>query len=256
MLNIVIPMAGRGSRFAQAGFTDPKPFIPVGGAPMIERVINNLRPTCSHRFIFVCQQAHLDHYDFTPRLAALAPDCEILGLPGVTAGAACSVLAAARWIDNDQPLMIANADQWVDVDINAYLATLDSDGLDGLMMTMKADDPKWSYACFDAQGQVCQVIEKEVVSGEATVGIYNYRRGQDFCRLARDMITRNARSQGEFYVAPVYTDLYREGMTRIGVYNIGEDGREMYGLGTPDDLARFLVSPGLSRAIAQGQGGA
>lgn len=237
MLNIVIPMAGRGSRFANAGFTDPKPFISVGGVPMIELVINNLRPSCPHRFIFVCQQTHLTRYGWRRRLQSLAPGCEIIGLPAVTAGAACTVLAASAFIDNDMPLMIANSDQWVDVDIDDYLARMELDDLDGLIMTMLSNESKWSYACFDDQGHICRVVEKEVVSTEATVGIYNFSRGQDFCQLAREMVARNARSQGEFYVAPVYTDLYRSGRTRISAYNIGAG---MHGLGTPDDLALFL----------------
>ncbi|QKN79780.1 glycosyltransferase family 2 protein [Scandinavium goeteborgense] len=256
MLNIVIPMAGRGSRFSQAGFTDPKPFIPVEGIPMIELVINNLRPEMPHRFIFVCQQAHLVRYDFQRRLSLLAPGSKIIALSDVTAGAACTVLAAADFIDNDEPLMIANSDQWVDVDINDYLAEMNASDLDGLIMTMKSSDPKWSYAQSNAEGWVHRVVEKQVVSDEATVGIYNFRRGSDFCRLARAMITRNDRSQGEFYVAPVYTDLCREGKYRIGVYNIGRDGMGMHGLGTPKDLSVFLESSVLTSALLTSRGAA
>ncbi|MHA6679789.1 glycosyltransferase family 2 protein [Enterobacter cloacae] len=251
MLNIVIPMAGHGSRFSQEGFSDPKPFIPVAGVPMIELVINNLRPSQPHRFIFVCLQEHLARYQFRQRLETLAPECTIISLPGVTEGAACTVLEAAPFIDNDDPLMIANSDQWVDVDIDDYLSCMDNLNLDGLIMTMAAHDPKWSYVLLDNNKKVCQVVEKEVVSDEATVGIYNFRRGQDFCRLARGMIAGNLRSQGEFYVAPVYSGLYREGKTDIGTYSIGEVGAGMYGLGTPEDLAVFLKHPALSRALTQ-----
>ncbi|MES3576143.1 glycosyltransferase family 2 protein [Enterobacter cloacae] len=246
MLNIVIPMAGLGSRFAQAGFSDPKPFIPVAGVPMIELVIRNLRPSRPHRFIFVCQEIHLQHYDYRPRLQLLAPECEVLGLAEPTSGALCTVLAAAKFIDNDTPLMIANADQWVDIDIDDYLLRMDDSDLDGLMMTMPAIDPKWSYARFDSQGRVCEVIEKRVVSTAATVGIYNFRRGRDFCRFAREMVARDERTLGEFYVAPVYTKLYRHGLTRLDVYDVGSG---MHGLGTPDDLQEFLQHPVLARAL-------
>lgn len=246
MLNIVIPMAGRGSRFTQAGFTTPKPFIPIAGVPMIELVISNLRPARPHRFIFVCQQAHLERYSFRQRLMRLAPGCEVLGLTGVTDGAACTVLAASKIIDNDTPLMIANADQWVDIDIDDYLAKADNKPLDGLLMTMPSQDPKWSYARFDMRDQVCEVVEKRVVSRQATVGIYNFRKGSDFCRLARRMVAENKRSNGEFYVAPVYTALYQEGAMRIAAYDVGE---AMHGLGTPEDLAAFMSHPALDRAL-------
>jgi len=250
MLNIVIPMAGRGSRFAVDGFTVPKPFISVAGIPMVELVINNLRPACPHRFIFVCQQQHIELYDFEQRAQALAPGSIVIGLPGITEGAACTVLMASDYIDTDEPLMIANADQWVDVDINAYLAMMENDALDGLIMTLNSSDPKWSYVQKDRAGWVMRVVEKQVISDEATVGIYNFRRGRDFCRHVREMIIHDERSRGEFYVAPVYTRLYDEGMTRLATSNIG-DG--MYGLGTPEDLAAFMTSKALSEALRRVQ---
>lgn len=253
MLNIVIPMAGQGSRFALAGFSDPKPFIPVNGLPMVELVIRNLRPNRPHRFIFICQQAHLERYDFFRRLQALAPGCEVVSLSGVSQGAACSVLAAAQFIDNNQPLMIANSDQWVDTSIDDYLETMDSHNLDGLIMTFNASEAKWSYVLRDAQNWVCKVVEKEVVSSEATVGIYNFRRGKDFCRLAQEMIDRDERSMGEFYVAPVYTHLYNEGATRIDTCQIGTG---MYGLGTPADLDAFVKSNVLEKALNSGRAAA
>ncbi|WP_434747265.1 glycosyltransferase family 2 protein [Pantoea sp. Lu_F5_004] len=248
MLNIVIPMAGRGSRFADAGFTDPKPFIRIGDVPMIELVIRNLRPSRPHRFIFVCQQTHLDRYDFRARLKQLAPGSEVVSTPGLTEGAACSVLMASDFIDSVHPLLIANADQWVDTSIDAFLEAADKHYADGLIMTMPADSPKWSYICRDNEGRVCQVIEKEVVSDEATVGIYFFSHGSDFCRDARSMIEADDRSKGEFYVAPVYSRMYNRGLTAIDTVNIGGG---MYGLGTPDDLAAFLASPAMHRARRQ-----
>lgn len=248
MLNIVIPMAGLGSRFAQAGFTDPKPFISIKGLPMIELVIGNLRPAFEHRFIFICLQEHLDRYGFENRLRLLAPGCEVIGLPGVTEGAACSVLEASRFIDNEMPLMVANSDQWVDVDINAYLATMEERHLDGLIMTFASDNPKWSYVLRDSNDYVCEVVEKKVVSAEATVGIYNFRHGRDFCRCAREMISRNERSMGEFYVAPVYTHMYQQGNSKIDTWLIDQ---RMHGLGTPADLSDFLSSDVLERALGR-----
>ncbi|TBL69140.1 glycosyltransferase family 2 protein [Hafnia alvei] len=252
MINIVIPMAGYGSRFASEGFVVPKPFISVGGVPMIELVINNLRPTCPHRFIFICQNAHIDQYSVAEKLSSIAPDSIIIGLDSVTDGAACTVLAAETLIDNDTQLMIANADQWVDININDYLHFMEQQSLDGLIMTMKqARDAKWSYVKLNQNGFVTRVVEKIPVSDEATVGIYNFRRGRDFCQLARDMIARNERSQGEFYIAPVYSDFFTQHQARIRVYNIGEIGQGMHGLGTPADLVSFLTHPALDRALLQ-----
>jgi NDP-sugar pyrophosphorylase family protein len=241
-LNIVVPMAGAGSRFAVRGYRDPKPLIPVLGVPMIRRVIENLRPSQPHRFVFVCQRAHLAAYALEPRLRAWAPGCEIVALDGLTQGAACTVLAARALIDDGQPLMIANSDQYVETDLDAYLAQLPARDLDGLIMTMTASDPKWSYAQLDADGRVRRVVEKQVVSDEATVGIYNFRAGRMFVAAADEMIARDERVNGEFYVAPAYDAMVRAGL-RVGVHNIGHEGRGMHGLGTPEDLERFLERP-------------
>jgi dTDP-glucose pyrophosphorylase len=239
MLKIVVPMAGRGSRFADAGFTAPKPLVPVHGVPMIKLVIGNLTPSQPHQFIFICQREHDAAYGLTARLADWAPGSQIVLLDRITEGAASTVLAARDHITSD-PLMIANSDQYVDLDINEYLAALQNHG--GLIMTMTANDPKWSFVGFDAAGIPNRVVEKEVISDQATVGIYNFARGSDFIDAAETMIAANDRVNGEFYVAPVYNYLIRSGAS-IATYDVGGEADGMYGLGTPADLALFLSLP-------------
>lgn len=242
MLNIVIPMAGRGSRFAKVGYTLPKPFIPLGGKPMIQWVIENLRPTQPHRFIFLCLQEHLERFpEFFGELPRLAAGSLVVPVPGVTEGATCTVLLARVLIDTADPLMIANSDQYVDIDIDWYLAAMDDAGLAGLIMTFAADDPKWSYVRLDESARVTEVVEKQVVSREATVGIYNFARGADFVRAADAMIAADLRVNGEFYVAPVYNTLIAEG-AQVRTRFIGEEMRQMFGLGTPEDFEAFQKS--------------
>lgn len=241
-------MAGAGSRFSKAGYKDPKPLIPIHGIPMIRVVIENLRPDASHRFIFICQKEHVKAYGLADKFMKWAPDSVFIELEGVTEGAACTVLAAQSLIDSDEPLMIANSDQYVDVDINYYLNQIDIDMLDGLIMTMKAGDPKWSFAGLDIDGLVTHVVEKEVISDEATVGIYNFKRGSDFIAGVKEMIKKNERVNGEFYVAPVFNYLISGGQ-KIGVFNIGSEGNGMYGLGIPKDLNYFLEHPISQRVI-------
>ncbi|MEH6649119.1 MAG: glycosyltransferase family 2 protein [Motiliproteus sp.] len=241
MLNIVVPMAGKGSRFSQAGFQLPKPLIDVNGKHMIEVVINNLKPQCEHRFIFICQNEHVEKYNLKNIFEKSCENFEIIGIDGITEGAAITVLKARGYIENDTPLMIANSDQWIDADINTYLNDMVSRNLDGSMLTMKANDPKWSYAKVNSYGLVSEVVEKVVISDEATVGVYNFSKGTDFCRYADHMIDKNIRSNGEFYVAPVYTFM-AQGGAKVGVYNIGQEADGMYGLGIPSDLECFLNS--------------
>lgn len=239
MLNIVLPMAGRGSRFTNAGYALPKPLIPIHGIPMIKVVVDNLTPACAHRFIFVCQQAHLDQYDLVPQLKSYAENVEIIGIKGITEGQVCTVLLAARYFDNNEPLMTANTDQFIDCDINAYLEAMRARGLDGMIMTMKAQGAKWSYVKTDADGMVVETAEKKAISTDATVGIYNFARGRDLVRAARQMIADDLRVNNEFYTCPCYNYLVREGQ-KISVFPIGEDRNGMYGLGVPDDLAFFI----------------
>lgn len=237
MINIVIPMAGRGSRFANAGYKLPKPLIDVKGKPMVEVVVNNLRPKCEHKFIFLCLEEHIKQYDLESKLNAIAPSCIIVPVSQVTEGAACTVLLAEEYINNDDRLMIANSDQYVDIDINDYLAA--EIGADGLIMTMTANNSKWSFIKYDENKSVTEVREKVVISDEATVGIYNFVKGSDFVFGAHDMIGKNIRANNEFYVAPVYNQLIECGK-RFKFYNIGSENNGMYGLGIPEDLCEFL----------------
>jgi dTDP-glucose pyrophosphorylase len=244
MLNIVIPMAGAGSRFAQAGYSLPKPLIPVHGKPMIRVVIDNLKPKhgLKHRFIFICQRQHVIEYGLIEKLSKWAPNCEIVQIDGLTEGAACTVLAAKALIDSADQLMIANSDQFVDCDVDQYLSEMDTHQLDGLIMTMTANNPKWSFVALDKQNLVTNVVEKKVISDEATVGIYNFRSGAGFVAAAEKMIASDLRVNGEFYVAPVYNQMIEDG-ARVGISNVGEEANGMYGLGTPADLELFLSLP-------------
>ncbi len=210
---------------------------------MIEVVVNNLRPSQPHRFIFVCQQEHLERYALAAHLQQIAPGCVIVPVAQVTQGAACTVLLTRELIDNDDALMIANCDQYVDLAIDDYLAAMaegGDDALDGLIMTMTADDPKWSFVRFDTQGRIAEVVEKVVVSDQATVGIYNFRRGRDFVAAAEAMIAQELRVNGEFYVAPAYNGLLAQGR-KLACFNIGADRAGMYGLGIPEDLDYFMA---------------
>lgn len=235
MINIVIPMAGRGSRFAKAGYTVPKPLIDIFGHPMVEYVVRNVTPREKHRFIFICQREHLEQYALAERLRSITPGCVIIPIDYITEGAACTVLLAKEQINNDDPLMIANSDQYVDIDINEYNGAIGD--ADGLIMTMHQEDTKYSYIGYDEAGLVTLVREKEVISDQATVGIYNYRHGRDFVRYAEEMIRKDIRVNGEFYTAPVYNEFIEDGK-RIVYHDIGQE--HMHGIGTPEDLEAFM----------------
>ncbi len=209
---------------------------------MIEWVIENIRPNRPHRFTFLCLAEHLTRYPEVPaELSRLCPGCNIVPVKAVTEGAACTVLLARDIINSDDPLMIANSDQIVDLPIDLYLARGDAPDLTGLIMTFWADHPKWSYCRMRDDGTVSEVVEKQVVSNEATVGVYNFRQGKDFVRAAEAMIQANLRVNNEFYVAPCYNQLIANG-ARVVTMKAGKENDGMYGLGVPEDLDFFKTT--------------
>jgi len=234
-LNVLIPMAGAGSRFAKAGFTLPKPLIDVNGKPMIQHVIDNLNADA--HFIFVVQEEHYEKYNLGAYLGLMAPNCDIVLTDGLTEGAACTTLLAKNLINNDKHLLIANSDQFVEWDSCDFMYSMLCDDADGGILTFEANDPKWSYVRLGADGYACEVAEKKVISNEATVGIYYWRHGSDYVRLAEQMIEQNIRVNNEFYVCPVYNEAFKEDM-RVKIFR----ANKMWGLGTPEDLDFFLAN--------------
>ena len=238
VLNIVIPMAGLGTRFREAGYTFPKPLIDMRGKTMIELVVSNLRPSAPHRFTFICQREHYQKYDLYNVLKNTTGDkFNVIQIDGVTQGALCTVLLAAGYINNENELLIANSDQFVNINIDDFVTHARERNVDGLIMTFPATHPKWSYARAIQNGRVLETAEKKVISPYATVGIYYFRRGSDFIRAAQSQIHKNIRYNKEFYVCPVYNELILENKD-IEHYLIGQD--RMHGLGTPEDLNSFL----------------
>lgn len=238
VLQIVVPMAGEGRRFADAGYENPKPLIEIFGKPMIEWVIENVRPeTRPHRFIFLCREMDLGRFSLAEKLERLAPGSRAVGVPSTTQGAACTVMLAADELDPDAPLLIANSDQWVENAIDPFLAFVDEAECDGAILTFPATDPKWSYALTRSDGRVVDVAEKNPISPHATVGIYWFRTARHYLEAAMDSMRADDRTNGEFYVCPVYKQLLRRG---FDVRHFGIPTHAMHGLGTPEDLKGFI----------------
>jgi capsular polysaccharide biosynthesis protein, putative nucleotidyltransferase len=238
MINILIPMAGLGSRFAKAGYKKPKPFIDVSGKPMIVRVLENLKYPDA-KYILVAQWDHLQKEKELVKKIEHEFNAVFVPIEKLSEGTACTVLYARKFINNSVPLLIANSDQIVDIDIAAFIDDCKNRELDGSILTFVDEhkDPKWSFAKIDDNGLVKEVKEKEVISPYATVGIYLYSKGSDFVNSAVDMIARNDRVNNEFYTCPTYNYAIKDGL-KIGIYNIHFN--QMHGIGTPEDLNSYL----------------
>jgi HAD superfamily hydrolase (TIGR01509 family) len=249
-VNIVVPMAGHGSRFSKQGYTIPKPFIPVFGKPMIQWVIENiiptrerygsvvLEPTVEPIFHFIAQESHLKQYSLDSICTKMNIQYTITTVKQVTEGPACTVLLTKHHINTNDPLITINSDQFLDWDCNEFYRTLLNPYYDGCISTFyqpNSSDCKWSYAKLDKNGCVTDVAEKKYISNLATTGIYGWKKGSDFVAYAEQMIQANDRVNNEFYVCPVYSYLLRNG-GHVRTY----DCKKLWGLGVPEDLEHFL----------------
>lgn len=232
-MNILVPMAGAGSRFASAGYTFPKPLIEIFGKPMIQVVVENINIDAN--YTYVVQKAHYEKYNLKYMLNFITPGCNVVLTEGVTEGAACTTLLAKEFINDGNPLLIANSDQYVTWSSLDFAYCMKSGKCDGGILTFKSTHPKWSYVKTDEEGHIKEIKEKQVISDMATVGIYYWSKGSDYVRYAEKMISENRRVNNEFYVAPVYEDAIREDK-KIKAYQV----EQMWGLGTPEDLEIFL----------------
>ena len=229
--NILIPMAGLGSRFSEAGFTFPKPLIEVHGQPMISTVIESLN--LQGRYIFLVQKSHYEKYHLDNLLNLIAPGSKIIQIDGITEGAACTALKAKELINNNKPLIIANSDQFIKW--NSLETISDFNDYDGGILTFKSIHPKHSFVKLNSKGLVQEVAEKKPISSDATVGIYHWKRGEDFVKYAEKMIEKNIRTNNEFYICPVYNEAIEDGL-KIKTSLVDE----MWGMGTPEELTIFL----------------
>jgi len=233
-MNVLIPMAGAGSRFEQAGYTFPKPLIEVNGKPMIQVVVENLNIDAKH--IFIVQKSHYEKYNLKYLLNLITNNnCEIVQVDGITEGAACTTLLAKELIDNDEPLVMANSDQFLEWDSNEFMYSMVADDVDGGIVSFEATHPKWSFAKLGEDGFVTEVAEKKPISNIATVGVYYWRKGSDYVKYAEQMIEKDIRTNNEFYVCPVYNESI-EDEKKIKIFPI----EKMWGLGTPEDLERYI----------------
>jgi len=236
-VNVVIPAAGQGKRFSEAGYTLPKPLIDVKGAPMLSFVLNNFDKV--GRKIVLMQDRHIKQYRAKDVLKHYDPDILLVPVEGLTEGAASTVLLSKEFINNSNELILVNSDQYVDFDMALFVDFMRENKADGGILTFKDTNPKWSFAKCSPEDPtlVTEVAEKNPISDNATVGIYYFKQGKYFVEAAEQMISKNIRVNNEFYVCPVFNEMIVN-QKKVLIYNI--DKEKMWGLGTPEDLNIFL----------------
>ena len=231
-------MAGEGSRFKKEGYTFPKPLIDVNGKPMIQCVVENL--DFDAEYIFLVRKEHLEEYEIASLLDVITNGrSTVVVVDELTEGAACTALLAEKYIDNDEELLIANSDQVIEYSKENFNTFRRFASIHAMVYTFNAVHPKCSFVKVNSRGVATEVAEKNPISDIATCGIYYYKKGSDFVRYARQMIEKDIRVNNEFYICPVYNELIQDNKTLIPYFV-----HKMHGLGTPEDLNKYLSGNG------------
>ena len=227
--NILVPMAGLGSRFIKEGFKVPKQLINIKDKHLIDISLDCLDyEGCNLIFVVRDETVYNFHMDDLLR-KKFGDDIKVVVLDKLTDGSVCSCLYAEEYIDNDAPLIIHTLDIEFRPVFNPHI--MNNLNGDGLLLTFKSNSSNYSYAKVDKNGFVTQTAEKKAISSDACVGIYGFKKGSDFCKYAREMIKRDLRTNNEFYISPLYNLLIEDGK-KIRTEDVGK----MHVFGTPDEF--------------------
>lgn len=233
-MKIVVPMAGRGSRFAERGVNIPKPLISVHGRPMVAWAFDSLRELVHSQIIFIVLQEHETAFGVTALLQGLVGlTGQVIVIPSVTEGQLCTVLAAKELIDTDEDILIASADTYIRSSLHKDIANRKAD-CRGIISVANLPGDRWSFARADETGRVVEVAEKVRISDHASTGLYYFSSGREFVSVAEAMITNKEKTRGEYYVIPVYQKYIERGW-RVEL----SLASEMWDMGTPEALDAF-----------------
>ena len=236
-MNILIPMAGAGSRFSKQGYKLPKPLIDVSGEPMIKRCIDSLG--VPGRYIFIIRTyENRNHYNqLKSILEQTTGNPVIIEIDELTEGAACTCLLAKKHINNDEPLLSVNCDQIMQWDAESFLMHVADDDIDGCVVTYDSDSTKNSYIKLDENGFGVRLAEKDPISKYSLTGIHYWAKGKFFVDSAETMIDKDIRVNNEFYVAPTYNEMIQQGQ-KVTNYHI--ENKNFHPVGTPEDLEKYI----------------
>ncbi len=235
----IMPMAGRGSRFANSGYAAPKPLISVDGIPMFARVLESIKQYPISKLIIVSLQEHEDAYAVRNLVSATPfPNAEIILLDGVTDGQLCTVMAAREQINTPEDILVVSSDTIIVSSLPADIKTKKLK-TKGIISVANMPGDRWSFAEVDQQEAVVRVSEKIRISDHASTGMYYFSHGNEFCTYATELLKNQERTGGEYYIIPVYQKYINDG------HHISlSHATEMWDLGTPESLINYLAQSG------------
>lgn len=229
--NLLLPIAGKAQRFLDAGYMMPKPLILANHKHVIDWSLDSVDYSeCN--LIFIVRLDHIYNFSIDKILRQkFGNDIKIVTVDHVTRGALETCTLAKREINDDLPLFIYTPDVYFEPQFRPDSV---SRGSDGYLLTFLANSADHSYSDTDENGYVSRVVEKEVISQHANVGMYYFRSGKLFLKYAKEMIDNNIMVKNEFYIAPMYNLMIRDGMSVTA-----SDTEKMHILGTPETFEFF-----------------
>jgi dTDP-glucose pyrophosphorylase len=229
---LIIPMAGRGSRYANVGYTTPKPLIEINGKPMLYHAFQSVKDVPYEKVIFIALKEHEQAFGVSKIIKEqIVTDFELILLDDVTEGQLCTVLTASHFFEPNQPILIAASDSYIESKIAAELKTTQADGI---ISVINLPGEQWSFAKTDEKGKVIEVAEKTRISDHASTGIYYFKDAKRFDQYAQQLIKQKETTKGEYYIIPLYNKLIAEG-AQIELSH----AKAMWDMGTPESKLKF-----------------
>jgi RpiB/LacA/LacB family sugar-phosphate isomerase len=229
--NLLLPIAGKAQRFLDAGYTMPKPLILANHKHVIDWSLESVDYSDCN-LIFIVRLDHIYNFSIDKILKQkFGDDIQIVVLDKITRGALETCVLAEQYIDNDIPLLIYTPDVYFEPQFKPNTIPNDSDGF---LLTFLANSADHSYSQCDINGKVSRVVEKEVISEHANVGLYYFKNGKEFLKYGKEVIDENMLVKNEFYIAPMYNLMIRDDK-----YVTCADTEKMHVLGTPSTLEFF-----------------
>lgn len=234
-MKVIVPMAGRGSRFKNVGEMTPKPLIPVLGKPMLYWALKSIDGIEYSQLVFIALKEHEVNFGLKTLLHELyGNNVTLILMDEVTEGQLCTVLAAEEHLNSSEDILITSSDTFVKSKIGEHISRK-ADDCAGLISVANLPGDRWSFAKVDETGRVTEVAEKRRISNYASTGLYYFANGYDFLTEAKRIIENKEKTQGEYYVIPVYQKLIERGL-KIEI-SLAD---EVYDMGTPESLRQSL----------------
>lgn len=232
-MNIVIPMAGAGTRLAGHESGQPKPLIKVGGRPLWQWATGCLPLDRAERLVFICLKEHVEVFDLKrlieKEMSAFPVSVRVLD--SVTDGQLRTVFLARDILELTCATLIFNADTWFRHSESVFLDSCRSQN--GTLGVADREGDRWSFARLDEDGRVVEVAEKRRISSLASTGLYHFSDTRVFLTDA-DAALSSPAGAAEHYVAPLYQRMIDRGDS-VGVVHADE----FFPIGTPKELALF-----------------